>query len=106
MTSRLITTAAIQNGSAFKYVRVTNDEVSRSLSAIGSRNAPSVLSSFQWRAGPPARRAGRGAAGENNSPRPRPRQAGGGTNNGSRKSQSRDRPNATHPGGPGHPFPP
>ena len=47
MASRLITTAAIQNGSAFRYVRVTNDEVSRSLSAMGSRNAPSELSSFQ-----------------------------------------------------------
>jgi len=43
ITSRVMTTAVIQNGSSLRYVSVTKDAVRRSLSAIGSRNAPSRL---------------------------------------------------------------
>jgi len=44
-TSRLTTTAVIQNGITLSQVSVTKPEVSRSLSAIGSRKAPSRV----WR---------------------------------------------------------
>src|SRR5438128_10257951 len=98
MTSRLITTAAIQNGSAFKYVRVTNDEVSRSLSAIGSRNAPSVLSSFQWRGGPPAPPPGRAPAAQAHSPPPPPPRAGRGPHTGRPRGRSGGGPTARTPG--------
>ncbi len=57
ITSRLITTAVIQKGSALRYVSVTNEAVSRSLSAIGSRKAPSRLDRPWWRATHPSSRS-------------------------------------------------
>ena len=62
MMSRLMTTAAIQNGSASSQVSVTNDEISSSLSAIGSRKAPSRLWIPRWRATYPSSRSVSAAA--------------------------------------------
>src|SRR3970282_1033648 len=58
--SRLMTTAVIQNGMTLRYVSVMKEAVRRSLSAIGSRNAPRRVWSPR-RGGEEAARGGGGA---------------------------------------------